>query len=107
MLVATGVQVASSNMANSELHEDMVVISAQAGVKIGLYAPMSDDELRSAVIAKATELGIRLKPSQIDVRRTGEADKQVIFLTADYDARINLLLFSFPIHLQTTSQKQP
>jgi len=105
MAVASGLQVASSNMANSELHEQMVIIGAQPGVKIGLYAPMSDDELRTAVIAKATELGIPLKPTEIDVHRTGEGEKQTISLAADYDARINLLLFSFPVHFHTTSEK--
>lgn len=61
--------------------------------------------MTQAVIRKAREHGIELRPDQITVRRVGEEPRSTFYLAADYDSRVNLLLFSLSLHFTPSSQK--
>jgi hypothetical protein len=106
-------QIAACYAANSELQSDMQGLAAQDSARIGVTSFNTEEELRSAVIASAKDHGIQLVPEQVTVRRVvtpgvvtpgmptpgsiapGMLD---ISLAADYQARVYLLGFSFPIH---------
>ena len=102
-------QIISCKLANAELQSDLHDLSAQVGTKIGLDAQKSDDELRSSVIRKAAAVGIHLEPDQITVRRLVESEGTsggpVAYLEANYAARVNLVVYSFPLHFNPTSMK--
>jgi len=105
MAGVTGWQIASCELANFELHDDMRYLAAQLGTRIGLNPPSTDEDLRSAVIRKAQEHEIQLEPQQVTVQRTGTGVAQIIYLAADYKVRVKLLGFSLPFHFTTSSAK--
>jgi len=103
LLVATVWQMASAYVGNVELHQDLRDIAANMGARIGLSAPPSDDDLRGFVMEKAQGHDITLQPTEVTVKVTGEGKFATIYLQVDYAPRINLLVFSFPLHLSTSS----
>jgi hypothetical protein len=105
LAVVAGWRSASCEIANLELQTDMRDIAAQVASRIGLEPPNSDEELRNAVIHKAEEHDIELDPAQVTVRRTGSGKTLAIYLAADYQARVNLLLYSFSLHFTPSSTK--
>jgi len=105
LAVVAGWPIASCELANFELHEDMRDLAAQIGGRIGLTPWSTDEELRSAVIRKANEHEIQLEPEQVTVQRTGGAEAQIIYLSADYKVPVNLLGFSFTFHFTPSSAK--
>jgi hypothetical protein len=100
-----GWPIASCEWDNFELHEDLRDIAAQGGARVGLLRPSSDDDLRNEVIREAKEHDIQLEPEQVTVQRSGTAEYQVTYLAADYEARVKLPGFSFPLHFTPTSAK--
>jgi hypothetical protein len=62
-------QVASCEIANYELKDDLKDIASMGGARIGLAAQLSDDELWATVIRKAAGHDIVLEPEQITVMR--------------------------------------
>ena len=98
-----GWQIAACYVANSELQSDLKDLAVQNGARIGLLSVATEDELRSDVVARAKNDGISLEPQQITVRRTMTPDVLSIDLAADYEARANLLVYSFPIHFAPSS----
>jgi hypothetical protein len=54
--------------------------------------------LRDSVIAKAKDHGIQLQPQQVAVQYTFTPDVLSVSLAADYEARVNLLVYSFTLH---------
>jgi hypothetical protein len=103
--VAAGWQIASCEIANLELQTDMRDIAAQTGSRIGLEAPNSVEELRNAVIHKAQEHDIQLESGQVTVQLTGSGKNASINLAADYNARVNLLLYTFTLHFTPSTAK--
>jgi len=96
-------QFASAYIGNLELHEDLRDIAADMSTRIGLSAPPSDEELRAFVIRKAESHDIELQPGQVTVKVAGAGKTASIYLAAEYTARINLLVYSFPVHFSTSS----
>jgi len=108
VLVVAGIagwQIASCELANFELHDDMRYLAAQIGSRIGLNPPSTDEDLRSAVIRKAQEHEIQLEPEQVTVQRTGTEEAPIIYLAADYKVRVKLLGFSLTFHFTPSSAK--
>lgn len=91
-------QITACYVANSELRSDMKDLAVQNGARIGLFTFSTEEELRSAVVTRAKEHGIHLAPEQVTVQRTLTPGMLAISLAADYEARVNLLGFSFTIH---------
>ena len=100
-----GWRVASCELANLELRDDMRDLAAQIGSRIGLTPASSDEDFRSAVIRKAEEHEIQLEPGQVTVQRTGTAEAPTIYLAADYKVRVKLLGFAFAFHFTPSSAK--
>ncbi len=105
LAVVAGWGIASCELANFELHEDMRDLVAQIGGRIGLTPWSTDEDLRSAVIRKAKEHEIQLEPGQVTVQRTGSKEAPIIYLAADYKVRVKLLGFSFTFHFTPSSAK--
>ena len=96
-------QVTACYLANSELQSDMRDLAVQNPARTGLAPISTEQELRGAVIACAKEHGIPLAPEQVTVKRSLTPGMLDISLAADYDARVNLLGLSFPIHFTPMS----
>lgn len=105
LLVSTGWQMFSAYYGNLELAEDLQDISADIGTRVGLSAPNSEDELRGFVIKKANERGIHLESSEVTVSVTGEGKSAAISLAADYRVKLNMLVYSFPIHFHAANAR--
>jgi hypothetical protein len=100
-------QVVACEIANSELKEDLRDIAAQNSVRIGLAPPSTDEDLRSVVISKAKEHGIRLETKEITVQRAGTVEAPGINLAVDYRVPVNLPGFSFTLHFTPSAQGKP
>ena len=105
LAVAVSWPIASCELANLELREDMRDLAAQVGSRIGLTPQSTDEDFRSAVIRKAQEHEIQLEPGQVTVQRTGTDGEPVIYLAADYKVRVKRLGFSFTFHFTPSSAK--
>jgi hypothetical protein len=101
--VIAGWQIATSGFANSELQSEMNDIAAQSGARVGLAAVNSKDEFSNSVIERAQEHGTLLNPQQVTVDLTATPDATTIYLSAKYDASVNMLVFSFPLHFAPSS----
>jgi len=71
--------------------------------RIGLVDFNTDNDFRSAVIRKAEQYDIYLQPEQITVRRSGTLKEPIIYLAADYKARVRLPGYSFTLHFTPSS----
>jgi hypothetical protein len=105
LAVVAGWQIASHELANLELTEEMRDMAVQTGAHIGLLSFKTDEEFRDAVIRAAKTHEIQLEPEQVTVQRTGTPQAPIIFLAADYKARVKLPGFSFTLHFHPTSAK--
>jgi len=100
-----GWRIASCELANIELREDMRDLAAQVGSRIGLTPQSTDEDFRRAVVRKAEEHEIQLEPEQVTVQRTGTDEAPIIYLAADYKVGVKLLGFSFTFHFTPSSAK--
>jgi hypothetical protein len=105
LAVIAGWPISSSEWANFELRQDWRDLAAQGGAQIGLIPPGSDEDLRRAVIHEAKHEEIQLEPEQVTVKRSGTPQTPVLYLAADYNARVNVLGFSFALHFTPSSAK--
>lgn len=104
LIVSTGWQIAACELTNYELRDEMKDLAAMGGTRIGLAGPGSDEDLREAVIRRAAEHDIVLRPEQVLVRRSGTADAPVVYLAAKYQARVVLPGLSLIFHFTATSR---
>ena len=81
----------------------MKTVAAQPLGRLEYTEVSTEEELRSTVISEAKEHGISLTPEQVKVERTFTPESLDISLAAEYEARVNLLGFSFGIHFAPTS----
>jgi hypothetical protein len=105
IVVVVGWQAGARTLANIELKSDLHDLASQVGTRIGLSQPISDEDLRNAVIRKAKQYDLELNPNQVTIKRSGSGDKETLFLAVDYEAPIHLPLFSFHLHFTPTSGK--
>ena len=105
LAIIAGWQIASCELANLELHEDLRDLAAQTGAYIGVNPFNTDDDFRNAIIRAAKKYEIRLEPEQVTVGRTGTPPAQIIYLAADYKARVALPGCSFTLHFHPSSAR--
>ena len=105
LLVIAGWRLASCYIANLELQDELQDVAAQVGTKIGADPAHSEADLRGSVIRRAEKLDIALEPSQITVRRHGEGSEDPIYLSVDYNVRVNLLVCSVSLHFTPSSTR--
>lgn len=103
LLVSVGWQFAACELAYYELQDELNDIASLNRARIGMASPSSDDDLREAVLDKARSHDIALDPRRVIVRRSGSTDAPVVYLAADYRARINLPGYAFVIHFHPSS----
>jgi hypothetical protein len=103
--VTTGWQIASCELANVELRDDLQDLAIQTGAHIGLVPFKTDEDFRNAIMGDAQKYGIQLEPEQVTVQRTGTAQVPIIYLAADYKVPVKLPGYSFTIHFHPTSAK--
>src|SRR5215472_16062455 len=103
LVVWLGWQIGACELANTELRDDLRVVAAQMGARIGLEAPSSDEELKKEVINRAAGHDIELEPGQIAVKRT--TGTPPIELMVDYTAKVKLGVWSFDMDFTTTSAR--
>jgi len=87
-IASTVWQVASCEIANYELKDDLNDIASMSGARIGLSAQQSDDDLRATVIRKAARHDIVLEAEQIAVKRSGTVEAPVVVLEVRYRRRV-------------------
>jgi len=104
LMASTVWQIASCELANYELKDDLKDIASMGGARIGLSAQVSNDDLRATVIHKAAAYGIALEPDQIAVERSGTEDAPAVFLAAKYRTRVWLPGMSLIFHFTATSR---
>ena len=80
-------------------------LASEVGVRTGLSPPMSDEELRRAVIGKAKRYKIELTPDEVTVWRTKVGDRSILHLSADYKVPVSLVIASFRLHFAPSSLK--
>lgn len=102
--VAAGWQAGSSELANAELQEDMTDLASQVGAYSNYAVQRSDDDFREAVIRKAEDHDIQLRPSQVTVTRTGSGMTSKIYLAADYNVPVQVLSYSYVLHFTPNSR---
>jgi len=105
LAIVAGWQIGSCELGSFELREEMRDLAAQNPYRIGLAPPKSDEELRNDVIGLAKRHAIQLEPQQVTVGRTGPIDEPVIYLAADYNARVKLPWISFTLHFNPSSAR--
>lgn len=99
-------QVGSCEVANILLQGDMHDLASQVGVNVTYSSPRSDDDFRTAVVRKAKEHGIDLKPEQVTVQRPDAGGNTPMYLSADYSVTVDLPRYSFVLHFTPSSTKQ-
>lgn len=100
-------QIASSEIANSELQEDLRDLASQNATRLGLSAASTDEDFRNRVVQEAGEHGIRLRADQVTVERAGTDDAPAVNLGAEYTVRIGMLGFSYEMHFQARAEGKP
>lgn len=101
-----GWQIGSVYLAYIEHQSDLKDLSSLTGMRIGLVNPRSDDEIKDLVIAKAAERGIHLEPEQINIERIREGTEGEIYISTEYDVRIDVLGFPWTNHFIADSPRR-
>jgi hypothetical protein len=102
-VIWAGWQVLEPEITNLFFQDELHDTAAQPAWRTGMSAPLSDDELRLAVIRKAWGHDITLDPKQVTIRRSGTGENSVIFIAVDYSVPVNLLVYSFKLHFTPAS----
>jgi hypothetical protein len=105
LMVAVGWRIGSCELANAELQSDLRDLAAEVGARIGLDARSTDEQLRNAIIHKAEGYDIQLDPGQVTVIRSGAGWDSTVYLAVDYQARVNLFVYSFTLHFAPSSKR--
>jgi len=103
IVTIAGWHAGAAEVANIKLRDDMQDMASQLGIRIGLSGPKSDDDFRTAVLAKARQYEIELTPEQVIVQRTGSELAGTLSISADYTVPIHLPGISFKLHFTPTS----
>lgn len=105
LALMAGWQITSWELTNINFQEELRDMGSQAGAHMGVVVPLSDEEMVGAVIHKAGEHGIQLRPDQITVQRIGSGEKSTMYIAADYRVPVRLLFLSFSLHFTPTSRR--
>lgn len=91
---------------NMELQQDMLDLSSGANTYSNYSHPLTDDDIRAAVVRDALNHDIKLDPSRVTVRRMSDDPNAKVFLSADYTELVTLPGYSFTLHFTPTSEKK-
>jgi len=102
-VVMVGWEILEPEITNIVFQDELHDVAAQAGMRIGLPVPTSDEEIRNAVIRRALRHDISLEPKQVTVRRGTQEDAAALYLAVDYTVPVKLPGYSFTLHFTPTS----
>ena len=100
--VMVGWKILEPEITNIVFQDELHDLAAQAGIRIGLPGPTSDEEIRNVVIRNALRHDILLDPRQVTVRRDTQ-NAPALYLAVDYTVPVNLPGYSFTLHFTPTS----
>ena len=100
-----GWQVASAEIKNTELRDEMHDVASQLGTRIGFSAPKSDEDYSNEIVRRAGKIGIDLASEQVRVERRGSSDAPTMILTAQYTVNIGVPGVAFALHFSPTSSR--
>ncbi len=106
LAASAGWQIGSVYLAHIEHQSDLKDLSSLTGMRIGLVNPRSDDETEELVIAKAAERGIHLEPEQINIEAIGEGVDEKIYVSTEYDVRMDVLGTPWTKHFTADSPRR-
>ena len=96
-------RVAACYIANAELKSDMRYLCRQLSVTTGLADPLTEDQLRDAVVKNAKDDGIELNRDQVTVEKTVTRTESTVHLAVDYDGKIDLFVLTMNPHFSLNS----
>lgn len=91
-------RVAACYIANAQLKSDMKYLCRQLSVTTGLADPLTEDQLRDAVVKNAKDDGIELNRDQVTVEKTVTLRESTVHLAVDYDGKIDLFVITMNPH---------
>jgi hypothetical protein len=92
-------QVAPPEFTNYSFQDDLKNIALTGGAN----PHETDQELLDAVMKKAQERGLTLKPEQVTVQRIGTPGAPAVYVAADYSVPVSLPGYSFTLHFTPSS----
>jgi hypothetical protein len=98
-LIYGGFQIIPPELTNYSFTDDLKNIAMVGGSN----PHETDQQLVDAVMKKAQEHEIPLKPEQITVQRIGTPGAPAVYVAADYSVPVNLPGFSFTLHFNPSS----
>jgi hypothetical protein len=98
-LIYCGFQVIPPELTNFSFNDDLKSIAM-----MGSSNPrQTDQELVEAVMKKAQEHDIALRPEQVSVQRIGTPGAPAVYVAADYTVPVNFPGYSFNLHFTPSS----
>lgn len=97
--VYCGFQIIPPMLANYSFQDDLKNIAMEGGAN----PRETDEQLQSAVIAKAHAHDITLAPEQVTVQRIGTPGILAVYVAADYSVPVSLPGYSFVLHFNPSS----
>jgi hypothetical protein len=105
LAIIAGYPLGSTELRSRLLQDDINDLAAQLDTRTGFGVSKSDDDYRNAVVRKAMEYGIHLRPDQVTVERSISEHESIMYLAADYSVPVSMLVFSFDLHFNPSSRK--
>lgn len=102
--VAASYPIASVEVANILLKDDIQDMASQFDVRTGYGSPKSNEDYRQAVVRKASEHGIDLEDSQVTVERSGAGRRSGLYIAADYTESFTFMGVDFDLHFTPSSE---
>ncbi len=97
-------QILVAEIANLSFQDEIHDMASQASARIGLAAPVSDEDFTRDVIRRASQHGIDLQAKEITIYRPTTGVNTVIVLSADYHRPVSLGFLSFKLHFTPSSK---
>ena len=98
-LIYCGFQIAPVEMANYSFTDDLRQIAMVGGAN----PHQTDQDLIDAVMKKALDHEITLKPEQIRVQRIGTPGAPAVYVAVDYSVPVSLPGYDFTLHFNPSS----
>jgi len=98
-LVYCGFQIIPPELTNYSFTDDLKNIAMVGGSN----PHQTDQDLLEAILKKAQEHDIPLRPEQITVQRIGTPGSPAVYVAADYSVPVNLPGYSFTLHFTPSS----
>jgi hypothetical protein len=98
-VVYAAFQIGPPEMTNYSFQDDLKNIALTGGSN----PHETDQELLDAVMKKAQERGLAIKPEQVTVQRIGTPGAPAVYVGADYSVPVSLPGYSFTLHFTPSS----